>query len=612
MSQSGKYVSGGPSPGSAIETITGNTGGAVPPTAGNVDLITAHATVLVAGNPGASTLTMDFGITNLVLGSSLSSLAGGTANVGLGDAALFGLTSGSANVAIGYGAAQSLTSGGENTIIGSVAGFALTNTSYNVAIGYSALGGATGNNMIGIGRNALNQSQQDGQVAIGYGALSSNTTGARNIAIGNLTLTNSVTDSNNTFIGDESGGNLNGGSNNTGIGQSTMSLLLTTGSNNTAIGYTAGNGFTTSDSNNIAIGSFSGGGGVSNTTWIGNGSTATCYVYGITGVTVSNPEIVTINSATGQLGVAGSSGGFIQTITGNSGGAESPSAGNFNIVTANSTVKFAGSAATETLDFGITNIVLGSALPSLAGGIQNVGIGNTALSALTSGSTNVAIGVFAGTDLTSGSNNTLIGWSAGANYVGAETNNIIVGYNIAGTAAESNKIRIGNSSNNACYITGIDGVNVGSVATVVTEASNQLGTAVITAGTGISVVAGANTITINNTGAGFTWHDVTGGSATLAAQNGYLADSGSLTTFTMSSNNAIGDTIKIVGKGSGGWKIVYTTNQNIIFGSSTSTTTTGNIASTNQNDCVELVCTTASATQPIFTVVSSIGNISIT
>jgi hypothetical protein len=43
-------------------------------------------------------------------------------------------------------------------------------------------------------------------------------------------------------------------------------------------------------------------------------------------------------------------------------------------------------------------------------------------------------------------------------------------------------------------------VNVGSTATVVTEASDQLGTAVITAGTGISVSTGANTITIAATG----------------------------------------------------------------------------------------------------------------
>lgn len=135
--------------------------------------------------------------------------------------------------------------------------------------------------------------------------------------------------------------------------------------------------------------------------------------------------------------------------------------------------------------------------------------------------------------------------------------------------------------------------------------------ATLTAGTGISISNGNNSITISASGSGFTWHDVTGGSATLAAENGYIADSSSLTTFTMPSNNSFGDTIKIVGKGSGGWKIVYGTSQNIIFGSSTSTTTTGSIASTNANDCVELICSTASASAPLFTVASSVGNITV-
>lgn len=135
--------------------------------------------------------------------------------------------------------------------------------------------------------------------------------------------------------------------------------------------------------------------------------------------------------------------------------------------------------------------------------------------------------------------------------------------------------------------------------------------ATITAGAGVTVTNGHNSITIAATGAGFTWNDVTGGSATMAAQNGYIADKSTLTTLTLPTNNAIGDTIVIVGKGSGGWKIVYTTGQNIIFGSSTSTTTTGFLSSNNANDVVNLVCTTASASAPIFTVTYSIGNITV-
>lgn len=136
--------------------------------------------------------------------------------------------------------------------------------------------------------------------------------------------------------------------------------------------------------------------------------------------------------------------------------------------------------------------------------------------------------------------------------------------------------------------------------------------ATLTPGTGISILNGANSIQISATASGFSWFDVTGGSATLAAESGYIADAAGLTTFTMPTNNSIGDTIKIVGKGSGGWKIVYGAGQNIVYGSSTTTTTTGNLASTNAHDCVELVCTTASATAPIFTGVNSIGNLAVT
>lgn len=152
-------------------------------------------------------------------------------------------------------------------------------------------------------------------------------------------------------------------------------------------------------------------------------------------------------------------------------------------------------------------------------------------------------------------------------------------------------------------------LTAGQIVIGATGAAPVAGT--ITPGTGISVTNGVNSITIANTGAGFTWTDVTGGSATVAAQNGYFADKTTLTTFTLPANNALGDTIKIVGKGTGGWTVVYTTNQKIIFGSSTTTTTSGSLSSTNTNDCIELVCSTASASAPIFTVVSSIGNLTV-
>lgn len=58
MSQAGIInVAGGGGGGSPVQTLTGNTGGAVPPTANNINVVGTGA-VTVTGNPGTSTLTI--------------------------------------------------------------------------------------------------------------------------------------------------------------------------------------------------------------------------------------------------------------------------------------------------------------------------------------------------------------------------------------------------------------------------------------------------------------------------------------------------------------------------------------------------------------------------
>lgn len=57
MSQVGQYAQAPIPPPIAIETLTGNTGGAVPPTGGTVNVI-GSGVISVAGNPGTSTLTI--------------------------------------------------------------------------------------------------------------------------------------------------------------------------------------------------------------------------------------------------------------------------------------------------------------------------------------------------------------------------------------------------------------------------------------------------------------------------------------------------------------------------------------------------------------------------
>lgn len=143
---------------------------------------------------------------------------------------------------------------------------------------------------------------------------------------------------------------------------------------------------------------------------------------------------------------------------------------------------------------------------------------------------------------------------------------------------------------------------------IIGNTGNDPSAAALTAGTGISISTGAGSITINATGGGMTWVDVTGTSQAMSISTGYVADNGSLVTLTLPTTAAIGDTVIVVGKGAGGWKITYTTSQQIQVGSSASTVTTGNIASTNQWDSVTLTCVTANN---IWTARAVQGNITI-
>jgi hypothetical protein len=56
MSQAGSFNSGGGGGGNIL-TLTGNSGGAVPPTAGNINVV-GTGIITVTGNPGTSTLTI--------------------------------------------------------------------------------------------------------------------------------------------------------------------------------------------------------------------------------------------------------------------------------------------------------------------------------------------------------------------------------------------------------------------------------------------------------------------------------------------------------------------------------------------------------------------------
>ena len=131
----------------------------------------------------------------------------------------------------------------------------------------------------------------------------------------------------------------------------------------------------------------------------------------------------------------------------------------------------------------------------------------------------------------------------------------------------------------------------------------------IVGGTGITTTGVGSTLTIDSSG-GFTWVEVTGTSVGLLANTGYILNNVGLVTATLPALCEIGDTFQIVGKGAGGWRVAQNAGDTIHFGNQDTTTgVVGMLDSTNQYDCIEFVCTVVDLD---WTVVDSVGNITVT
>lgn len=121
--------------------------------------------------------------------------------------------------------------------------------------------------------------------------------------------------------------------------------------------------------------------------------------------------------------------------------------------------------------------------------------------------------------------------------------------------------------------------------------------ATITAGPGVSIANGANSITISAVGGGIGWTEVTGTTQTMAADSAYVSSNAGLVTLTLPLTAAFGSQLIVVGKGAGGWLIAQNAGQNIQVGTTSSTVgAAGSVASTNRFNSITLVCTTANTT----------------
>lgn len=122
---------------------------------------------------------------------------------------------------------------------------------------------------------------------------------------------------------------------------------------------------------------------------------------------------------------------------------------------------------------GSNNSTVGAqALTANTTGNGNTALGRSALIGNTTGSNNVAVGASALGANVSGNNNVALGQGAGANATGS--NNVYVA--AAGTAGESNVIRIGGTHTSA-FMAGINGATSSGGVAVFVNASGQLGTA---------------------------------------------------------------------------------------------------------------------------------------
>lgn len=441
------------------------------------------------------------------------------------------------------------------------------------------------NLLIGVDGSAITTA--DRNVSLGAASLGSIVTGLRNTAIGFNALTLLQSSDNNVAVGINALSTLvSGTGENVAAGENALANLAT-GENNVALGTRAGQNYTADESSNVCIAS-DGLAGEDDTIRIGTNFTHTrAFLQGVSGVTVASSEIVGIN-AVGQLSTLGygtmgqvltsndsgnsptwqNSAVGIITVTGDDGVLESPDgAGNFNLLTANTTVKFQGSLNTENLNFGMTNLLMGSPGVSISTGTFNVGVGVGALQSVSTGTANTAIGNNSGRDLnfanfnaflgtsagqsvtssadntflgstagssvtsgsgkniaigsavlqslTTGSNNIVVGYGAGNALVAAESSNVYL--NSPGVASESNTIRFGTQGSgvgqqNRAFAAGIYNVTVAASQPVAIASTGQLNTL----GFGTS----GQVLTSTGPASTPTWQASSGGAITLTPDIG--------------------------------------------------------------------------------------------
>lgn len=345
-------------------------------------------------------------------------------------------TVGTAGTFLGYEAGN-INSGARNTALGYTALSTNSTATDNTAIGANALRLNTGGQNTAVGSLAMqNNSTGYRNTSLGYQSLLNNTTGYGNTSVGYNAARAGISGIYNTALGTQALESNTTGSNNTALGY--LALFSNTASSNLAIGASALRVNTTA-SNNIAIGHNSLDANTTGTPNLAIGVDALgANTTGANNVAIGHNALL-LNTASNNVAVGPRA--MDANTTGTPNLAIGADALGVNVIGVDN---IAIGVNTLAANIASNNIAIGPrALDVNTTGNVNTAMGQDALGANTSGGSNVAIGYRTLFNNTISTANTAIGRSAGDGFAHANNNTFIGAFSDAGVAGLTNSTAIG-------------------------------------------------------------------------------------------------------------------------------------------------------------------------
>ena len=403
---------------------------------------------------------------SLIVGhTTTGSLTSALGNTGIGVGVINAITTGDHNAALGHDALGALTTGSSNVAIGKQALFSSVVDSNNVAIGKDALYSLTNSN---VASPVSGEAQNN--IAIGWQAGNSITTGTNNIVIGYNADASSATANNEITIGNAS--------------HTVLRIPGLGNTNDNVLKYSTAAGGFVAGTNPSGVPFKLGGGGFNDSLLLGHSATGTLNTVGSHGFGNVGVGINALNSITeGVHNVAvGIDAGTKITdadnnvLVGARAGQELIGM-KYNTLIGNETGQYidTGDASNPGANVSAYNTAVGyralkGSNSQRVSGTNNVAIGREAMDAPTSAVGNTVIGSRAGRNLFDGNYNVMLGYQAGDGgggegdqniLVGANTDlnsssssgNIMIGYNI--NTGNSNYTQIGNNSTKQAVVKGL-------------------------------------------------------------------------------------------------------------------------------------------------------------